>query len=198
MAVQSDRTIIEIDQDFDEGLDNQPKENVVWDDFSFPVTNLKINPLTSKPDYNQNTIEYLFDPNTNETLYGSQITRHEFAHGESNILWHPHIHWIQTQLGVVKWKLEYSIHCLGELEPSFTTITTTSVVVTYISGNIHQISSFDPIDVSGIDVTACIVKVKITRLADDIEDTYTVDARFNSLDFHVPIDQLGSRQIFVK
>lgn len=196
MVVQANKVIDEINQDFLEGLDNQPKENIVWDDFSFPATALKINAVTSKPDFNQTNIEYLFDDSTKETLIGLQITRHEFKNG--NITWNPHVHWIQESSGTVKWELQYSIHCLGEVEPSFTTITTTSTIVSYTTGAIHQISPFPDIELTDFDTTACVVKIKISRLGADVEDTYIGDVRFFSFDFHVPIDQLGSRQIFVK
>jgi len=199
MAIILNKLATEIDRDFLEGLDNQPKESFVFDDFSFPVSNLKVNPATSKPDFNQNEIEYLFDGATTETVTGAAITSHGFKKGVEGLEWYPHIHWMQERAGTVVWELTYKIHCIGGEEPIWSTpITTTTVSETYTSGTIHQISIFDPIDVSEIDTTACIVKVKVSRLGADVNDTYAGDVRFNAFDFHVPIDQLGSRQEYIK
>lgn len=199
MVVQAARTITDINRDFDEGLDNDPKLNYIWDDFSFPVNNLKINPSTSLPNFDQNEIEYLFDDSTIETVYGSQITSHRFKNNDSGTLkWRPHIHWVQTSTGDVKWQLQYKIWCANEIEPiSYTTITTIGKEFTYTSGALHQISKFSEINAPS-EATACIVKVKISRLGSDVQDTYVGDARFISFDFHVPIDQIGSRQEFIK
>ena len=58
----------EVERDMIEGLDNKPKETFVWDDFDFSVNNLRINPNTAKPDYNEIEGEYLFDDSTTETV----------------------------------------------------------------------------------------------------------------------------------
>lgn len=195
---QLTRGIQELEQDFDEGLDNLQKENYVWDDFSFPVSNLRINPATTKPDYNYNEGEYLFDASSTETVVGKQITKHQFKAGVPGLEWRPHIHWMQSQAGNVIWELQYKISSIGEAEPSYTTIQSTGVVITYTSGIIHQISTFPAVDVSNIDTTACVVTVKVSRLGANASDTYTIDARFQAFDFHVPIDQIGSRQEFIK
>lgn len=190
---------VDVDRDMKEGLDNQPKQSAVYDDFSFPVSNLRVNWVTSKPDYDQNEIEYLFASNTTETVVGAQITKHSFKSGGEGNMWFPHIHWGQATAGVVKWQLEYKIWCANTTEPgSYTVITTTDSEFPYTSGVLHQVSSFTPIDLSIIDTTVCIVKVKVSRLGGDAEDTYPADARFQSFDFHVLIDQLGSRQEFIK
>lgn len=189
----------EVQTDIDEGLNNQPKENYVWDDFSFPVGNLRVNPVTSKPDYDDTENEFLFDDASTETVVGSGITSHGFKTGVPGLEWRPHVHWIQENAGDVVWQLEYKIHCANELEPAWSApITTTSKEFTYTSGSLHQISEFTPIDVSGIDVTACVVKVRISRVGGSGLDNYVGDARFDSFDFHVPIDQLGSRMEFIK
>jgi len=199
MGYTLNKTGTEVDEDLLEGLDNKPKSNYVWDDFSFPVNNLRVNPVTSKPDYNQDEIEFLFDDSTTETVSGSRITSHKFKTGVSGLEWRPHVHWIQESSGDVVWQLQYKIHCIGDDEPSWSSpITTTAKSRPYVSGALHQISSFAPIDVSSIDTTACIVKVRVSRLGGDAADTYVGDARFDSFDFHVPIDQMGSRQEFIK
>lgn len=188
----------QVDRDLLEGLNNQPKENYVWDDWSFPTSNLRVSPVSSKPDYDQTENEYLFDDSTNETVIGSGITSHTFKLGEAGMTWRPHVHWMQEGSGRVLWQLRYKITPAGGQEGSWVTITSTTDEFTYTSGSLHQITIFPYIDASSFTSTAFEVKVEITRLATDVLDNYVGDARFLSFDIHVPIDQLGSRQEFIK
>jgi hypothetical protein len=172
--------------------------NYPWDDFSFPVSGLRINPATSKPDYDQNEIEFLFDAGTTETVVGVQISRHEFA--QDQLLWMPHVHWVQDAVGNVVWQLEYKIWAANTVEPvGFTAISAFTPEFAYTSGSIHQITSLPDIDVTPYSSsTAMVVKIKISRLGGDSNDTKSGDARFMSFDFHVQIDAFGSRQEFIK
>lgn len=166
-----------------------------WDDFKFPVTNLRINPTTTKPDYDFANGDYLFDPASTETVIGQDITSHTFKVPTAE--WRPHIHWVQSQAGVVKWQLEYKIFAAGAAEPaSFTTITTTQQEFAYSSGTIHQISVFPAINMTGFSSTALLVKIKVSRLVADAQDTYAIDARFCQFDFHVVVDDFGSTTEF--
>lgn len=187
------------DLNTDEGLNNQPKSEYVWDDWSFPVTNLRQNAVTFKPDFDQDNIEYLFDPSDDETLIATGISSHTFKLGEIGMTWRPHVHWVQEAVGRVVWLLEYKLWPANTLEPStWIAIESTDDEFTWNSGSLHQITIFPYIDASGFDSTAVCGKFKITRLGTDTGDTYAIDARFLSFDIHVPIDQLGSRQEFIK
>lgn len=189
----------EVQTDINEGLDNQPKDNFVWDDFAFSVSNLRVNPVTSKPDYDQNENEYLFDANSTETVVGSGITSHKYKLGVPGMTWRPHIHWVQEAVGKVQWQLEYKLWPANELEPaSYTTLQIDKSEFTYTAGALHQIDIFPYIDMSAFNSTAIMVKFKVSRLGGDVQDTYPGDARLLSFDIHVPIDQLGSRQEFIK
>lgn len=188
----------EVQQDIEEGLNNQPKENYVWDDWSFSTSNLKVSPVTSKPDYDQTEDEYLFDDSINETVIGSGITSHKLKLGVSGMTWRPHIHWMQEGSGRVLWQLRYKITPAGETEGSWITIQSTTDEFTYTSGSLHQITIFPYVDASTFTSTAFQVKVEITRLASNVLDTYVGDARFMAFDIHIPLDQLGSRQEFIK
>jgi len=192
------KTITQVETDMQEGLDNQPHSSSGWDDFSFPVTGLRINPSTSKPDYDYDEGEFLFDDASTETVVGKKITEHRFKVG-TGVEWRPHIHWIQESAGVVKWQLEIKIVPANNAEGTFLTFLSTTDEFTYTSGTLHQITLFPTIDVSSLNTTAALVTVKISRLGGDAADTYVGDARFQSFDMHVPIDQpRGSRQEFVK
>lgn len=189
----------EIQRDMNEGLDNQPKSEYVWDDWSFDVNSVKINNNTSKPDYDQDEVAYIFDDSTTETVYGTGISRHEFKLGEAGMTWRPHVHWIQKAAGVVLWELQYRFTPANSQESGvWTTLNSTTDEFEYTSGQLHQITIFPYIDASSFNSTAFILDFRLSRLGGNAGDTYVGDAFFKSFDIHVPIDQLGSRQEFIK
>lgn len=170
--------------------------NDTWDDFDFGVANLRINPATSKPDFDQDEAEYLFSANSTETVIGDKVTKHSYK--INALAWKPHVHWVQENSGNVLWQLEYKIWPANELEPSWVTLQTIDKEFSYTSGSLHQISSFPDIDMSSYSSIAMHVKVRISRIGGDGSDTYTGDTRFLGFDFHVPVDMFGSREVFVK
>lgn len=173
-------------------------DNYPWDDFDFSVSNLRVNPSTSKPDYDADEDEYTFDDGSTETVVGSRISRHEFAQDQPE--WRPHVHWVQNASGNVVWQLAYKIWPSNTLEPSsYTTISAHTPEFAYTSGALHQITKLPHVDVAAFaNTTAMMVKVRISRLGGDANDTMSGDARFLGFDFHVQIDAFGSRQEFIK
>lgn len=171
-------------------------DRINWDDFYFNATNLRINPSTSKPDFDYLTGRYLFDGSSTETVVGQKITEHRFKINSAE--WHPHIHWVQAAAGNVVWQLEYQIWPAGQTEPAFTTILSNAVVFAYTSGTIHQISTFPAIDMSALSSVAAQVTVRVSRLGANAGDTYSGDAAFFGFDFHVPVDAFGSKNELTK
>lgn len=166
-------------------------DNYPWDDFDFSVNNLRVSPVTSKPDYDSNEGEFLFDSSTTETVVGSRISRHEFASDQTE--WRPHVHWAQNAPGNVVWRLEYKIWPANTEEPAYTAISAFTGVFSYTSGVLHQITPLPAVNVTAYSAyTAMMVKVKISRIGGDANDTMAVDARFLGFDFHVQIDKYGS------
>lgn len=169
-----------------------------YDDFAFSVSSLKSK--SDKPEESVEEDEFLFNANTVETVVGSKISEHRFKIG-AGVIWYPHVHWAPEEAGVVIWQLEYKMWMAGSLEPGWTTINTVGIDAEfiYVNGALHQIQSLPEIDMSIYESTAIEVKVKISRLGNNVADTYPSDARFMGFDFHVPIDQShGSREVFVK
>ena len=121
----------------------------VWDDLKFPFTQTKINPVNDKPDFDFTNVGYLFPQNdATEKIYFIGQFPHSYMLG-TNI--RPHIHWQQSAATAVTWKLDYKWFNNGDAVPAaFTTISASSGVYTYTSGNLAQISSFAEIDGSGI------------------------------------------------
>lgn len=175
---------------------------VGYDDFKFSVSNLT-QQGGGKPDKDYAEDEWLFDDNSTETVIGSQISEHRFQtelkDGETQLLWYPHIHWMQESAGVVAWGLDVKFCPAGEAEGSWLNFLNPTNEFAYVSGALHQISVFAPIDVKSVINTATEVKVRVYRLGGDVLDTYVGDARFMGFDFHVPIDQArGSLSEFTK
>lgn len=192
-------TSSELNIDVEEGHDNQPKVNIVYDDYDFPVSNLT-QQAGGKPDKDYNEDEWLFDDGGTETVVGSKITKHSYQidlkEGQTELLWYPHIHWMQDGVNEPAWQLRYKLCPAGQAEGSWVTISGSIPEFTYVSGSLHQISVLPTINVTGLLNTAVEVKVQVSRLG--ASDSYAGDARFMGFDFHVPIDQLGSRTEFIK
>lgn len=167
-----------------------------WDDYEFPMTSVQKNPATSKPDFDFANVLVLFDGGSTETVVGLGHLPHSWKIGSSI---YPHVHWIQEDAGVVKWQLEYKLFDNNSLCPaSFTTITTVSVVFTYASGALGQISYFPAIDCSALTGVSPNLIVRLSRLGGDAADTYSGDAKTLKFDFHFEKDSFGSREEYIK
>ena len=177
---------------FLDSLDGNPPiryRDTVWDDYEFPMTSVRINPATSKPDFDFDTVDLLFDKDSTETVVGNGQLPHSWKIASSLM---PHVHWTQKAAGVVVWQLEYKIWDETGVEPSgFTTITTSTVINAYTSGDIAQISTFAAIDLSAITAVSPTIKVRLSRLGGDGSDTYDQDAATQKFDFHRENDTPG-------
>lgn len=158
-----------------------------WDDLRVPLTQTQRG-ATSKPDFDVTNVGYLFPQNDNtEILYFIVQMPHSWKIGTDI---KPHIHWQQSADLEATWKLDYKILEVGEAVPAgFTTISGTTVSVTYVSGDLHQQTPLTDIDMSGVTGTSAVILGKLYR--DD--NTYTGDALAFDFDFHFQMDAIGSR-----
>lgn len=192
MTYQLNKSGLQVDRDMLEGLDNQPKENIVWDDLRAPASTIRQG-ASLKPDYDTTENGLLFPQNdATEIAYIVMQFPHNRKNG-SDIS--PHIHFIQSSSDVPIFKIDYRWYKNGDTVPAiWTTLSTSGVVFTYTSGSILQISSFPDIDGSGIDTVSSILDIKLYR--DD--NVVTGDVLLKEFDVHYQIDQMGSRQEFIK
>lgn len=181
-----------IDTSVDEQYNDLPKTNIVWEDLRFPATTLRQG-VTTKPDFDATNLGLLFPQNdATEIAYLIAQLPHARKNG-SNI--RPHVHFIQTSALEPVWKIDYRWYKNGEAPTgSFTTLICDSPVFAYTSGDMLQICAFDEIDGSGIDTVSSILDIKLYR--DD--NVVSGDILLKEFDIHYQIDQLGSRQEFVK
>lgn len=181
-----------VDSAVDEQYNDEPKTKVVWEDLRFPATTIRQG-VTTKPDFDTTNIGLLFPQNdVTEIVYIIAQMPHAMKSG-SNI--RPHIHWIQTSALEPVFKIEYRWYNNGNTPPTvWTTISCDSPVYTYTSGTITQICSFPEIDGSSIVDISSILDIKLYR--DD--NVITGDVLLKEFDIHYQIDQIGSREEFIK
>lgn len=167
----------------------------VWDDYEFPVNNLRVNPATSKPDYSATDCVYNFAASGTETVTGNGHFPHWWYIGTSV---YPHVHWTQRATGDIAWSLTYKIWDNGTVEPDWATADLTGSVFAYSASGTAQISTLATIDCSSITGLSPNVKIKLSRLGDATADTYTLVSEFMKFDFHLQKDANGSDSQFVK
>lgn len=166
-----------------------------WRDIEFPLNAIRINPATSKPDYDATNLAYAFDKDSTETVTCGGHMQHDWVTGS---VVRPHVHWIQSAAGTVVWQLEYRFADIGDAVGDFgTPVTAQDGYVDYTSGTIHQVTVFDEIDMSGYGI-GCLMQFKLSRLGGDGDDDYNADALMFEFDLHIPIDSPGSKSEWTK
>lgn len=166
-------------------------DEIVWDDLRVPLTQGKQGVL-DKPDFDFTNIGYLFPQNdATEIIYIIAQMPHKYKEG-SDI--YPHLHWQQSAATAVTWVMEYKWFGLGVAVPAaFTTLSSSSTIFTYTSGNLSQITAFTPIDGTGYGISSLLL-VKLYRN----DNVTTGDVLAWDFDIHYQIDTIGSLGEFTK
>ncbi len=165
---------------------------VGWEDMRFPAVR-SLQGILSKPDFDDTNIGLLFpQDDVSEIAYMLP----QFPHGMlREAIVYPHIHYVQDTADLPIFKMDYRIHQPGtDPTGAFTTIATTGVVVTYVSGSISQILEFPEIDMVGFVGPAAMIDTKIYR--DD--DVVAGDVLVKEFDIHYPVDSVGSGGLYNK
>lgn len=170
--------------------------DTVWEDLTFPMNNLKINPLTSKPDEDTENLFYLFDDASTETIRGTGQTSHS---QKNNTGLNCHIHWVQSASGSVNWTLNYTLNNGGQTTgETWRVLTSNTTQYLYSSGNLEQKTNFPAtINISGEGLSS-IIRFQVSRIGGATFDTMVGDAKFESFDCHYQKDTMGSRDEFIK
>lgn len=156
-----------------------------WEDLRFPFTQSKRGAL-DKPDFDYTNIGLLFPQNdTSEAIYVVAQMPHGYLEGSEL---RPHIHWQQTGASFPTWTMEYKWFNNGSAVPaSFTTISTSTGVFPYVSGNLAQISAFAEIDGAGMGLSS-ILLIKFYRN----DNVVSGDVLGFELDIHYRSDDPGT------
>lgn len=163
-----------------------------WDDLRFPFTQTKLG-ANLKPDFDYTNVGLLFPPTAgeaNEVIFMIGQMPHGYRPG-SGI--RPHVHFQQASSAVTTWALEYKWFNPGAAVPaSFTTITASSGIFPYVSGNLHQISGFTEIDGTGMSLSS-ILLMKLYRTDSNPGDVLSFE-----LDIHYQTIAPGSLNEFTE
>jgi len=165
-----------------------------WDDLRFPAEAVRINPVTSHPDYGAlvgNMKCLLFDGSTEEDVTFVAQFPHGYVIG-SNVI--PHVHWCPTttNVGTVVWQLEYSWFDTNGTAGTPTLTISGSVSFTTNSQYKSFYTSFPAVSGTAITGLSSIMMGRLSRRADLSTDNYADDAGMLEFDIHYELDTYGS------
>ena len=167
----------------------------VWEDMRAPATAINPPGVEGDPDWDATNIGWLFDAAGIEILYIVFQVPHSYKEGTDL---YPHVHWQPTTTNTddVLWKIDYKWTNINATDAGSTT-----PVELLAAGNgtalKHQMDSFTAL--SGTNKTiSSILTIKLSRMGNDEDDTYTGDALLKEFDIHYQIDTVGSRTELAK
>ena len=164
-----------------------------YNDIVFEFTPTRINPATTKPDFDYTNVGFLFPQNIpTEIIYLTVQLPHSWKEGSTIF---PHVHVRQSANQQAVFKLDYLWYDVGDTIPTtWTTYTMNQYAVAYTSGNIANIVK-GASGISGVGKgISSILKIKLYR--DD--NVYTGDMLADQFDIHIEIDGFGSEEEFIK
>lgn len=170
-----------------------------YDDLRVPLTNTRINPANSEPDFENmgnGAFAWGFDANADSThaLHFMAQLSHRYKVGPNLIA---HIHWSPptTNTGVVRWKLSYWLASIdGTMAgPYYFWVNDAGDGTAYK----HQLANFGTINGSTLGVSSMIIG-RVARVGTAAADTYTGSAYGWEIDFHFEIDSPGTREEYTK
>jgi len=163
-----------------------------YDDIVFEFTPTRVNPTTSKPDYDATNIGLLFPRNdTSEAIFITVQMPHKWKVGSTI---YPHVHVVQALNLQATFRMEYKWYNIGDQIPvSWSTYDMPTYTVPYTSGSISQIIKGDGISGVGKDISS-ILKIKLFRT----DNVYTGDILADQFDIHIEVDGFGSETQFSK
>ena len=167
------------------GIDN-------WDDIRVPVSAVRQNPATTKPDlinFVGGTQILGFDNAASEAVTFVAQIPHSYKEGTDIEC---HVHWSPTSdaAGGVRWILEYSWANKDSTFPSTATMGATGNTA---SQNKHIYTDIGEISGTGKTISSMLVG-KLIRNVSHTDDDYGADAGLLEIDFHYRKDSFGSDQ----
>ena len=168
----------------------------VWDDLRFPATGVTIGGLSTPPGQQTDTGLLLFDSIAIETIAILAQMPHGWKEGS---VVRPHVHWAKTSdaTGDVVWSLRYKWFGLGDVQPAWSGILTSTDVEASDATQKQMISTFGDISADNQTISDLFL-CQIGRLPTDPGDDYGADALLYEFDIHIQLDAPGSQQEFIK
>lgn len=177
--------------------------DTVYEDKAYPLIGRRLTSNSGTADYNWDELSVEFSQgggmDDENDLVGVNAELPHQAKIDGKI--YPHIHWVQNSTNTIVFELDYRIQDNGELKDTtwkrMIASSDTDAAFTYVSGDLVQISRFmaggNPyIDLTGVGISATL-QFKLTRTD---STGGVVEGLF--YDFHYEIDDLGSKEEYVK
>lgn len=166
--------------------------NPVYEDVRVGISNVRV-PAANAPTWTayKGGQVLAFSPTADQIIYFEVQLPHGYVEGE-DIEAHIHDVYPDANAGNVNWNFTYSVAAIGSTFPAETTVDTTLAASGVADQHTLQDIS-DPIDGTNMGISTCILCSLEREGTDAINDTYANSVYLVSIDFHVPINTLGSR-----
>ncbi|MFZ4707963.1 MAG: hypothetical protein ACOYMF_18320 [Bacteroidales bacterium] len=139
-----------------------------------------------------------FPPNSFAEVFFSVQLPHSYKEGSDVSA---HVHWMPMSSVMssqdVIWKLEYEWRNINDIFSGASTTVLTATAPSGTPGYKHLLSEFPDISGTGKTISSIII-CRLYRDATNALDTYTADAGFLAIDFHIEKDTLGSNSEYTK
>jgi len=153
-------------------------------------------------DLTEGTLDFKNNCDLNDWALMNVQINHDWKAGSAV---EPHIHWFQNASGTPNWLIQYRWQSSCQAKTtSWTSKKWTASACTYVSGTIHQITSFGTISAPVGYGISDILQIRFIRDVADTStlfggaDAYSGDAEALSSDVHIEVDTLGSRALYSK
>ena len=166
-------------------------QTVVWDDLRTPSNNSKKVPGKEAKDQTyKGGVVLKFEDNQDQAVAFNAQLPHKYKEGE-DIEFHLHLVYPTATVGNTRWVFTYSWANIGDTHPAETTVTT--IIASPNEVDNHQLAEIAA-TISGVGKTVSSMLIcSVTREGTDGTDTLGQDVYLTELDFHYPIDTIGSR-----
>ena len=172
--------------------------DTVWDDLRFPVSNIRVpgtNPASWETFNGFQVLGFAAEAVNEEQVFFLAQIPHGYKYGTDLEF---HVHWVPetADSAVVRWGLEYE---WANINGVFTGETTTIYGNETINDNAgkHILTDLGSITNSGHTLSSMLM-CRLFRNSSSETDTFDDFAYLLEADFHYQIDQIGSRQEYVK
>lgn len=169
-------------------------QNRRWDDLRFPSQGINPPGAASDPTVNTSTGLLQFSGTVDNVLAGAAQMPHAWKYG-SEMHFHVHLLFPTSANANTRWKLEYNrVPLAGNADHAHGTYTALTVITIANPQDVtkHVIGEFDPISMTGMLGSTCVLW-RLSRLANsDGADTDTNLCVLMELDIHYEIDKMGS------
>jgi hypothetical protein len=177
---------------------------VFRDEMNDLITKLKNNPSDKLVNnLEEASVTYKNNATTADYAVMSIQLNHDRKNGAAV---YPHLHWWQSSVNMPNWLLQYRWQRNGQAKVTdWTYLKWTENAAAWVSGTLNQITRFGSITPPSGDNVSDILQIRLIRDVADASgefgstaETSPIDQDAVSLDVHIEVDTVGSRQEYIK